>query len=203
MRIIAGSKRGTHLITPKGDVSRPVTDRVKESVMSILYNYNLPDDALVADLFSGVGSFGLESLSRGARRVTFVERDRKIFKTLQKNIIKTGFSDNAKALCSDVFKVGAPVGFDGEKYDLVFVDPPFPLTSDVGGGSLLAGLLRLLCDQLKNCAIVTVRTHKAVELAGKYGQLSIIDRRKWGINAVTIMQFNDNNNDNGNGQQDQ
>ncbi len=194
MRIIAGSKRGTHLITPKGSVSRPVTDRVKESVMSILYNYNLPEDALVADLFSGVGSFGLESLSRGARRVIFIERDRKVFKVLQKNIIKTNFIDNAKALCSDVFKVGAPIDFDGEKYDLVFVDPPFPLTNDVGGGSLLAGLLRLLCDQLKDGAIVTVRTHKTIELAGSYGQLSIIDRRKWGINAVTIMQFNNKNN---------
>ena len=66
------------LLSPKGDVSRPIVDRVKESLFSVLYRYNLPAGAMVADLFSGVGSLGLESQSRGAEFVKFVERDQKI-----------------------------------------------------------------------------------------------------------------------------
>ncbi|MCK5225492.1 MAG: RsmD family RNA methyltransferase, partial [Planctomycetes bacterium] len=56
MRIIAGSKRGMKLISPKTDISRPITDRVKESLFSVLYSYDLPDGKMVADLFCGVGS---------------------------------------------------------------------------------------------------------------------------------------------------
>ncbi len=63
------------LAEPKGDVSRPILDRVKESLFSVLYKYDLPADAVVADVFAGVGSLGLESLSRGAKYACFVERD--------------------------------------------------------------------------------------------------------------------------------
>ncbi|MHC4750685.1 MAG: RsmD family RNA methyltransferase, partial [Planctomycetota bacterium] len=66
MRIIAGSKRGMKLLSPKTQDSRPIIDRVKESLFSVLYKYDLPDDTMVADLFCGVGSLGLEALSRGA-----------------------------------------------------------------------------------------------------------------------------------------
>src|SRR4030042_6225825 len=79
MRIIAGSKKGMNLFSPRLDISRPITDRVKESLFSVLYKYDLPQGATVADLFSGGGSQGLESLSRGAGFVTFVERDRDVF----------------------------------------------------------------------------------------------------------------------------
>ena len=88
MRIIAGTKRGMHLLSPKTCDSRPITDRVKESLFSVLYGYDLPADAVVADLFSGVGSLGLEALSRGAEFVTFVEQDPKIAATLNQNIEK-------------------------------------------------------------------------------------------------------------------
>jgi len=89
MRIIAGSKKGMKLISPKTDASRPVIDRVKESVFNILASrYDMPEGKAVADLFCGVGSFGLESLSRGAKFVTFVERDTEIAAVLKKNIAK-------------------------------------------------------------------------------------------------------------------
>ena len=73
MRIIAGTKRGMKLLSPKTDISRPIIDRVKESLFSVLYKYDLPKDKMVADLFSGVGSMGLEAISRGAKWVTFGE----------------------------------------------------------------------------------------------------------------------------------
>ena len=86
MRIIAGSKKGMALFSPGGQISRPIIDRVKESLFDVLYNYGFPEGRVVADLFSGVGSLGLESLSRGAKFVTFVENDPKVVSVLNRNI---------------------------------------------------------------------------------------------------------------------
>ena len=88
MRIIAGKKRGFKLQSPKSDISRPILDRVKESLFNVLHKYDMPSGKVVADIFSGVGSLGLEALSRGARFVTFVEKDRKVSAVLEKNIEK-------------------------------------------------------------------------------------------------------------------
>ena len=186
MRIIAGTKRGMKLFSPKTQASRPITDRVKESLFSVLYNYDLPSEAMVADLFCGVGSLGLEALSRGAEFVTFVEKDPKIIATLQKNIEKAGFAGESKVIRADAFKIGAPV--DEQKYGLVFVDPPYSTTSETKEGSLLSKLLVLLTEQLSPDGIVVVRTEKRTELLEQYGQLGVIERRQWGTMAVTILQ---------------
>ena len=74
MRIIAGTRRGMKLLIPDTRETRPITDRVKESLFMILQNYDLLAGARVADLFCGVGSLGLEAISRGAASVTFVEK---------------------------------------------------------------------------------------------------------------------------------
>ena len=189
MRSIAGDKRGMKLLSPKADVSRPITDRVKESLFSVLYKYDMPQDKVVADLFSGVGSLGLESLSRGARFVTFVEKDMKIAATLKKNIERSGFVTESKIIKANAFKIGAPV--DEYKYDLVFVDPPYPTTKDVGTDSLLGKLLKLLAEQITPQAIAVVRTHKNIQLLPQYGRLEIIERRQWGTMAVTILGLKD------------
>jgi len=186
MRIIAGSKRGMKLLSPKSDVSRPITDRVKESLFSVLDKYDLPGGAIVADLFSGVGSLGLESLSRAAAFVTFIEKDPKVIAILERNIEKSGFVKKSKVIRADAFKVGAPV--DKQKYDLVFVDPPYSTTMKAKAGSPLSRLLDLLNGQLVAGGIVVVRTHKRTELSQRYGRLAILEQRRWGTMAVTILR---------------
>ena len=189
MRIIAGSKRGMKLLMPKTPVSRPIIDRVKESVFDVLYKYDLPEGRIVADVFAGVGSLGLEALSRGARFVTFVENDRKVASILDRNIEKCDFAANSRVVKGNAFKIGAPVGLDGEKYDLVFVDPPYARSRAMSENSPLGELLALLCEQVESDGIVVVRTERYVELLDEYGQLGIIDRREWGTMAVTILQL--------------
>lgn len=174
------------LLSPGGMVSRPITDRVKESLFSVLYKYDLPADKMVADLFCGVGSLGIESLSRGARFVTFVEKDPKIIAVLKKNIEKAGFVKESKIIGADAFKIGAPV--DEQRYDLVFVDPPYLATEDVGESSRLVGLLNLLAEQSADDGFVVVRTHRRTELLEQYGRFKVIERRQWGTMAVTILQ---------------
>ena len=188
MRIIAGAKRGMKLLSPKAGNSRPIIDRVKESLFSVLFKYDLPKDKIVADLFSGVGSLGLEALSRGAAFVTFVEKDPKVIAVLEKNIEKAAFVEESKVIRADVFKIGAPLGFAEQRYDLVFVDPPYACTEDVSAGSPLGGLLTLICEQVITEGFVVVRTHKNTELLEEYGRLDVIERRQWGTMAVTILR---------------
>ena len=188
MRIIAGAKRGMKLFSPKTEVSRPITDRVKESLFSVLYKYNVPNGKIVADLFCGVGSLGLEALSRGAAFVNFVEMDQQVAAVLKRNIEKATFVKKSKVIRADAFKIGAPVVFDRQVYDVIFVDPPYSLTRDVGDGSLLSGLLVLLSRQLAPKGIVVVRTSRGTELLERYGRLEIIERRRWGTMAVTILR---------------
>ena len=197
MRIIAGTKRGMVLFSPKGDGSRPITDRVKESLFDVLLNYGLPSAEPVADLFCGVGSLGLEALSRGAAFVTFVERDPAIIVTLERNIEKAGFVKESRVIRADAFKVGAPIEkeienrklkIENSRYALIFVDPPYADTADVGENSSLAQILYLLQNQMAEQGLVAVRTRRNTALLDQYGQFNVIDRRRWGTMAIVILR---------------
>jgi 16S rRNA (guanine(966)-N(2))-methyltransferase RsmD len=197
MRIIAGAKRGMRLFSPKGLNSRPITDRVKESLFNVLRKYGLPEGAMAADLFCGVGSLGLEALSRGAEFVTFVEQNPRIIATLERNIEKAGFVKESKVIKANAFKVGAPVGkkieirsskFEISGYGLVFVDPPYTNTRNVGVGSPLSGLLDLLQEQVADDGLVVVRTSHRTTLSERYGRFGVIEKRQWGTMAVTILK---------------
>ena len=187
MRIIAGSKRGMRLLSPKTQVSRPITDRVKESLFSVLYKYDLPGGAIAADLFCGVGSLGLEALSRGAKFVTFVEQDPRIISVLNNNIEKAGFVKASKVIRANAFKIGALLNSERQKYGLVFVDPPYADTMDVQDGSSLCGLLDLLGEQVAGDGIVVVRTGQKVSLLERYGEFKVKERRQWGTMVVNIL----------------
>ena len=163
----------------------------------MLYKYDLPKGKMVADLFCGVGSLGLEAVSRGAAFVTFVEKDPKIIAILEKNIEKAGpVPERYRVIRANAFKVGAPVwtpdgdilgSCDEQKYALIFVDPPYSATRDIGEGSPLDVLMTVLSEQLVIDGIVVIRTHRRTELLGRYGLFKIIERRQWGTMAVTIL----------------
>jgi 16S rRNA (guanine966-N2)-methyltransferase len=186
MRIISGTKRGMTILPPKSDKTRPITDRVKESIFDVLYKYNLIEGRLVADLFCGTGSFGLEALSRGAKESVFVDTDRKVLEILRKNIDKAGFTAQSRVVCANAFKMGAPAGA-GQKCSLVFVDPPYEMSGQTDKKSRLAGLLEFLPMQLANDGLVVVRTEKRINLLDSYGSLRIIDKRVWSSMAVAFL----------------
>jgi len=188
MRIIGGNKRGMKLLCPKTQDTRPITDRVKESLFNILRNYDLVEDRRVADVFSGVGSLGLEALSRGAQFVTFVEQDPKIAAYLDKNIAKAGFVAQSRVMRINALRVGAPVEPGGPKHDLVFVDPPYARTREAGAGSLLDRLLGTLGHQVAEQGVAVVRTERGVTLLDAYGSFDVIDRREWGSMTLALYQ---------------
>jgi 16S rRNA (guanine966-N2)-methyltransferase len=122
MRIIAGQFRGRRLLPPETDATRPVTDRVKQSVFDILTP--IISDSIVYDCFSGTGSMGLECLSRGAAHVTFFEADRSAGARLRSNIATLRMNDQCTVIAADLFR-----WFDEPKNrgqaSLVFLDPPY------------------------------------------------------------------------------
>lgn len=127
MRIIAGEYRGLALASVgKGDAGahlRPTTDRVRESLFSILSGGRFGDpvtDARVLDLFAGTGALGLEALSRGAASVTFVDDGRKALSLIRENIAKCRAQDATRIVRRDATRLGA-----GEPHDLIFLDPPY------------------------------------------------------------------------------
>jgi 16S rRNA (guanine966-N2)-methyltransferase len=189
MRIISGIKRGMKLLGPDTHETRPITDRAKEALFSVLYKYDVIEDGSVADLFSGTGSMGLESLSRGAKFATFIEQSPKVFSILKKNIERADFVDQSAVLRSNVFKVGAPITADITKYTLVFVDPPYVMSTNSREGSQVANLMMLLNDQMSEGGLAIVRTHKQSELEESYGILNLIDKREWGTMGVAIYQL--------------
>lgn len=123
MRIIAGTARGRKILAPAGQGTRPITDRAKEGIFNMLVSLGGVDDAVVIDLFAGSGSFGLECLSRGARRVTFVESDRHARQTLEANLATLGFADRATVLPTPVERAVHTLGHA----DIAFCDPPYRL----------------------------------------------------------------------------
>ncbi len=120
MRVIAGKARGKTLNTPKGQATRPTSDRVKEAMFSII-QFDLPG-AKVLDLFGGTGQLGIEALSRGAEAAVFVDERADACTLIRENLNKTGFTAQGKVVRSDyaAFLRSTP-----EKFDIILLDPPY------------------------------------------------------------------------------
>ncbi len=123
MRIISGKMRGLKLNSPKDDSVRPTTDRVKESLFNVISPYVY--DANVLDLFAGSGALGIECLSRGATKCTFVDNSRDSITIIKSNISKAKFEDSSEVLNMDYKEVIKKMSIKSEKFDIIFLDPPY------------------------------------------------------------------------------
>jgi len=190
MRIIAGSKARFNLLGPQDLSTRPITDRVKESLFSILTP--VLTGTIVADIFCGTGSLGLEAISRGALHAIMVDKDRDAIRRLRINIEKLTFQNQTTVRQTDAFKCGIPSVElpDSRLCDIVFVDPPFVLSRDTAVDSQLGRLLIKLNSQVADNALVVVRHQRRVDLLNDYGQLQQSDQRNYTSMAVTFFRLN-------------
>ena len=122
MRIIAGGFRGHPLVAPRGQATRPTSDRVREALFSILGDIQ---GVQVLDLYAGSGALGLEALSRGAASATFVESARAAAVAIRRNIEALEVQDRAALLARDVRPSLRGLAKQAERYGLVFLDPPY------------------------------------------------------------------------------
>ncbi len=128
MRIISGSFKGKKIFQPKDNKTRPLKDLVKESIFNIIshsnkFTINL-NKSNILDLFSGVGSFGIECLSRGAKKVVFVENYSEALVILKKNLNSLKSVKNYEILEKDAYSIDR-LSIINDKFDLIFLDPPF------------------------------------------------------------------------------
>ena len=178
MRVIAGRLGGRRLTAPKGKVTRPTSDRVRESLFALLGEL---EGASVLDLFAGADGLGIEALSRGASEAVFVERDGAAVKALRANLAALELAPEiAQVRREGVLAALRTARAREETYDLVFIDPPYNRARD-WGPELAAGLPALL----RPAARVIVESDRRtpleigveVELQRRYGDTSITIHR--------------------------
>ena len=141
MRVVSGSARGCKLSSPEGMDTRPTTDRIKET----LFNIISPEiyDCRFLDVFSGSGAIGIEALSRGAQKAVFVENAQSAIKVIEANLEKTRLKDKAEILKTDALKAVEMLKAKNEKFDIVFMDPPYmkdlawPVIKAIKAGGIL------------------------------------------------------------------
>ncbi|MFN0135107.1 MAG: 16S rRNA (guanine(966)-N(2))-methyltransferase RsmD [Phycisphaerae bacterium] len=185
MRVIAGRFRGIPLIAPEGERTRPITDRVKESLFNILGSRfgtlaELPDFD-VLDLFAGTGSLGIEALSRGCRSCMFVERDRKAITALRTNVGKLKMGDLARVAVDNVWSMRLP----DVRYGLMFLDPPYVDATDE---LKVIDLLARLAPNLADDGLIVFRYGGYASGQARIPEtLTIADERQFGTMHICLL----------------
>jgi 16S rRNA (guanine966-N2)-methyltransferase len=162
MRIIAGTCRGRRLLPPdKKSTTRPMTDRVKESLFDRLQSLGvLAAGELhgVVDVFCGTGSLGLEALSRGANHCTFVDQDRDAIARLRQNLSSLGLSGRARVHLLPALSRAWTTALTDRSLGLVFLDPPYAMTTDPAGRDRVLALLDALGAKMEPGGVLVLRT---------------------------------------------
>ena len=186
MRVITGSAKGHHLKAPKGDRTRPMLEKVRGSLFSVLQGYlGTWSGNRVLDLYAGSGSLGIEALSRGAEWCDFVEFNVGACRVIAENLEHTRLQDRARV---HQIKVQAALRgmHEGKKYDIIFLDPPY---ADPAIGATLAAVAG--SPLVHAGTLVAVHYAVRVELAESYGPLRQLDRRRLGDSMLSIYGMSD------------
>ena len=180
MRVITGSARGRRLLELEGMETRPTTDRVKEGVFSAL-QFDI-EGRRVLDLFAGTGQMGIECLSRGAARAVFVDRRKDAADLVKKNLALTGLADRASVVRGDSLAFLAETG---DRFDLVFLDPPY------ASGLLERALERLAApgfDILNPYGIIVAEHPAETSLPVPAPPVRVLRTYRYGKIAVTFLR---------------
>ena len=123
MRVISGTLKGKRLLSPKGQDTRPTADRLKETLFNIIQGRIYESNFL--DIFSGTGSIGIEALSRGAKKSVFIDSSCECGELIKKNIAGTSVLFKAEIIIADFENALNKLGKNNEKFDIIFLDPPY------------------------------------------------------------------------------
>ena len=186
MRIISGIFRGKKILEPKDIKTRPLKDLTKESIFNILSHSNKfkidLENSNILDLFSGVGSFGIECLSRGAKYVVFAEKYNGVLPVLKKNLQSLKSIENYEILEKDIYNINFLKTLD-KKFDIIFMDPPYK-DSDIND------LLENIFNQkiLNENGILIIHRHKD-EKDLIPNKLKVIEEKKYGLSKIIFLSI--------------
>lgn len=176
MRVVAGKAKGHKLKTLEGNDVRPTLDRVKESVFSILYPYL--QGAVVLDLFAGSGGLGIEAISRGASVCHFVDISKKSYDCVIENLRHTKLEEYA---VMHLKSAESYLSSNSEKFDIIFLDPPY-------SKGIEDGVFPYLADSLADNGVILLETEESPK---EYDGFSSVRRAKYGRVYVTVYKKGD------------
>ena len=184
MRIISGLYKGKKILEPKDKQTRPLKDLTKESIFNIINHSNKfkinVSNAIVLDLFSGVGSFGLECLSRGVNEVIFVENYFGVLPILKKNLANLKTIKNYSIIEEDIFNENFLSNLK-KSFDIIFLDPPYKIKNI----SELLDKIRIFKLLNKN-GIIILHRHKDEE-ENLPINFKILENKKYGISKIMFI----------------
>ncbi len=181
MRVLAGALKGQRLTTPRGRTTRPTADQVRIACLDTLMPFL--DAGPFLDLFAGAGGVGIEALSRGAPSAVFVEQDAAALRALRDNVERLALADRARVMRADAARAVADLEADGERFGVVFLDPPYDssragaaLEAVAAGAVLVAG------------AVVVVQHGTKTPPAEAPGALTLWKARRFGETTLTFFR---------------
>ncbi|MBT3312608.1 MAG: 16S rRNA (guanine(966)-N(2))-methyltransferase RsmD [Desulfobacterales bacterium] len=182
LRIIGGSLRGKKILSVKGDVTRPTSDRLRESIFNII-SFRIKE-AVVLDLYAGTGAFGLESLSRGAGSVVFVDNYRDALDVIKKNISLCNMDNRSKVINCNIIKNLNCLSTKQTFFDMVIMDPPY-------NRETIKKTLYNLHDShcLKPDAMVVVEHFPLETIYEGFDFFQITSQRKYGKKLVSFLSY--------------
>lgn len=183
MRVIAGEAKGRVLTAPRGLDTRPVTAMIREALFNV-WQTRVPGVRFL-DVFAGSGAMGIEALSRGADAAVFVDRGREAVRCIRKNLELCRFVDRSRVLPEDVFQAFRRLAGEGERFGLVYLDPPFTVET------IFEPCLDALSDGalLEPDGLLCIRSRKEFTLPEACGRLQKTSVRRYGISAVHFYEI--------------
>ncbi len=184
MRIISGLNKGKKLILPKDKITRPLKDMAKESIFNILSHANYINFHLkncnVLDLFSGIGSFGLECISRGSKFVFFLENYPPVLEILKNNILNLKYENKSKIINIDAFAMNNNTFKKDQKFHIIFCDPPY---KEKKIELLIENIIKM--DILEKNGIIIIHRKKGdLEMFPK--KFKVITRKNYGLSTFVF-----------------
>ena len=183
MRVVAGALKSRALKAPKGDATRPTSDRVRESLFAVLGDVS---GIVVLDLYAGSGALAIEAISRGAERAVCVEMARPALSVIRENVIALGIEARLHVVARKVEDSATALASHGP-FALVLIDPPY---ADVPSGALARALAPILArrDELFAEDALVVVEHAARDAAPALPGLVHEDDRRWGDTAAAFYR---------------
>ena len=177
MRVITGLARGRRLETLPGEVTRPTSEKVKESLFSAI-QFDI-EGRRVLDLFAGSGQLGIEALSRGASGCVFVDKNTDAVKIIRQNLQSTGLSAKAQVLGTDALSY---LTRPGDRFDLVFLDPPY-------AAELLVPALTKVAPLVNDGGIIVCETEDGMELPQRVDRFPVAKTYRFGRIHVWLYRY--------------
>jgi len=181
MRVISGKAKGRRLVAPKGGAIRPTADRIKESLFNIL-----PRDfsgMKILELFAGTGNISIEALSRGAESALLVDASERSARIIRENLRRLELTDRAQMWVMPVRRALNAVGRQGQKFDVIFLDPPYDQKLVGRSLELIASV-----DPVYPTGVVVAEHSVRETLKSSYRFLSLNDQRRYGDTLLSFFR---------------